>query len=173
MITVKELVKAVVALYYVLRRGTPIPTRWRYIVKQSLLWPLLGVRGRQELIDLSLHPQTRFDLLWQLVYDGILENLCQLVLGVTYSNTVAGVGLDNIAQWSVAFSIVGLAKLVLHALYNLLTLRGVADLGRRASALVQNVTRQSQASRLLRPAADPEAAVDAKADAAGDAGEKL
>ena len=50
--------------------------------------------------------------------------------------------------------IVGLAKLVLHALYNLLTLRGVADLGRRASALVQNVTRQSQANTR---AADPEA----------------
>ena len=102
------------------------------------------MRGRQELIDLALHPQTRFDLLWQLLYDGILENLFQLVLGITYSNTVAGVGLDSIAQWSVAFSIVGLVKLVLHAAYNVVTLRAVVDLGRRASTLIQNATRQSQ-----------------------------
>lgn len=140
LITGKELFKAVVVLYYVLRRDIPIATHWRYFGKQSLLWPLFVVRGRQEVIDLSLVKETRFDLLWQLLYDGILENLLQLVLGVTYSNNVAGIGLDSIAQWSVAFSIAGLLKLALHAGYNVLTVRAVAQLRNRASALRHRAT---------------------------------
>jgi Leucine-rich repeat (LRR) protein len=107
----KELVKAGFAMVYLLRRKLPGDGA-RWVCLQSPLI-LLGVCIHRETQEMTLYRPTRRDLLWELVYEGLLENLFALGLGLYYSIYVTNVGLTTIDLISLNLSCTRLFALCL------------------------------------------------------------
>ena len=96
LLLLKEAVKFFIILRCLVTAGEGVPPRLKHVCSSSVFWPLLALAGRQHVDDIISHEGTGKDYLWELAYDGLCENLPQLLLAFHFTVSLLYMGLNDL-----------------------------------------------------------------------------
>ena len=113
-LAVKEVAKIAMTVYYVCRSRVP-PAEHRHFCGTGCLSIPLTLAYRP-LWAMFTHRPTPQDLLWQMVYDGLCEDVVQFVLQLLFVKCVSQTGLSVVQYLSLFTTVLGLCTVAIRAI---------------------------------------------------------
>jgi hypothetical protein len=113
-LAVKEVTKIVMTVYYVCRSRVPPAKHRHFCVTSCLSIPL--TLAHRPLWAMFTHRPTPQDLLWQMVYDGLCEDVVQFVLQLLFVKCVSQTGLSVVQYLSLFTTVLGLCTVAFRAI---------------------------------------------------------